>query len=183
MARLYRDVVSPERQDTLFRELLAQVEWQSHRITIFGREMLEPRLSAWVGDEAYRYSGRVRTPLPWTPALDELRSVREEISGARFNSVLCNLYRDGRDSMGWHSDDEPELGEQPVIASISLGSERRFRLRHRTKDEQITTELPPGSLLVMAGACQLHWKHAVPKTARPVEPRINLTFRQILSSA
>jgi alkylated DNA repair dioxygenase AlkB len=127
------------------------------------------------------YSGTPHQPLPWTPALELVRERVLGLTGCAFNSVLLNLYRDGRDGMGWHSDDEPELGRDPVIASVSLGAPRRFCLRHRRrKDQRLDVSLGPGSLLLMAGATQHHWVHAVPKTALPVGPRVNLTFRQIL---
>jgi alkylated DNA repair dioxygenase AlkB len=146
---------------------------------------LQPRLTAWYGDATarYSYSGLDLTPQPWTPALLALRTQVEQATGVTFNSVLLNLYRTGQDSMGWHADDEPELGPEPVIASISLGATRRFRLRPRHSQQlphaPLGLDLPSGSLLVMRGTTQQHWQHAVPKTARPVGPRLNLTFRTI----
>ena len=180
-ASLHLDVLSPERGEAIFEALRKEVPWAQHDITIFGRTVAEPRLSAWVGDEGtdYTYSGRPRAPLPWTPALSEMRMLCEEVARSPFNAVLCNLYRDGQDSMGWHSDDETDLGANPVIASLSLGSERRFRFRPRETRETITLDLPPRSLLVMAGECQRHWQHAISKTTRDVGPRINLTYRQV----
>jgi alkylated DNA repair dioxygenase AlkB len=141
-----------------------------------------PRLSAWYGDAGavYTYSGLRLEPLPWTPVLLEIKQATERLSGTRFNSVLLNLYRDGQDSMGWHSDDEPELGPEPVIASVSLGALRRFVFQHKKRRWRIALDLEPGSVLLMAGATQHHWRHALPKTRRPVAPRINLTFRTIL---
>ena len=139
--------------------------------------MPTPRLTAWMGDHAYRYSGLTNEPQPWPPALATLRDRLSEELGAPFNSCLANLYRDGSDSMGYHADDEPELGPQPVIASISLGARRRFALRHRTSRQRWTWELGEGDLLVMSGESQRDYLHAVPKTARPVGPRMNLTFR------
>lgn len=179
VASLFLDVVSSERGTAIFEALLEDVPWEQHDITIYGRTVSEPRLSAWVGDEGteYTYSGRLRTPSPWTAALSEMREVCERVANARFNAVLCNLYRDGQDSMGWHSDDETDLGANPVIGSVSLGSERRFRLRHKKSRETITLDLPANSLLVMAGECQRHWQHSIAKTTREVGPRINLTYR------
>ncbi len=149
---------------------------------IFGRPRLVPRLVAWHGDPGatYTYSGTPHEPLPWTPALEQVRRRVQELSGLQFNAVLLNLYRDGRDGMGWHADDEPELGPDPAIASVSLGAVRRFCLRHRRrKGLRTDLSLPHGSLLLMTGATQGHWVHALPKTAVPVGERINLTFRRV----
>lgn len=180
--RLYPDWLEAEAADRLFDALRAGLPWSVHRIRLFGREVDSPRLSAWMGDPAavYRYSGTVFTPHPWTAALASLRERLQAELGEPFNSVLANLYRDGQDAMGWHSDDEPELGPQPVIASISLGAERRFLLKHREDPALRTAQaLPHGSLLVMSGDTQRHYRHALPRTARPMGTRINLTFRQI----
>lgn len=168
--------------DELFALLSEQLAWTRHTVRLFGRELPAPRLSAWHGDAdaGYRYSGVSHAPQPWTPAL---RAVRERVAGAlglRFNGVLGNLYRDGADAMGWHSDDEPELGPAPVIASASFGAPRRFALRHRGSGRREVLELGHGSLLVMAGASQRCWQHCLPRTARPCRPRINLTFRRLL---
>lgn len=170
---------------TLLALLTAEVAWEQRAIRMFGQELPQPRLTAWYGDPAarYTYSGLTWEPRPWTPALHALRQRLEAATGARFNSVLLNFYRDGRDSMGWHADDEPELGPAPVIASLSLGATRRFRLRPRPGlgHPPQALDLPSGSLLVMAGPTQQHWQHALPKTARPVGPRLNLTFRWVAS--
>ena len=168
--------------DARFDALRSSLPWSVHRIRMFGRMVDSPRLSAWVGDAdaVYRYSGTDFTPHPWTAALSDLRLRLQDELDTPFNSVLANLYRDGRDAMGWHSDDEPELGPQPVIASVSLGAARRFLLKHR-QDPALRSALalPHGSLLVMAGDTQRHYRHALPRTARAVGPRINLTFRWI----
>jgi len=171
--------------DRLFDALRRGIDWRQEQITLFGQRRLVPRLVAWHGDPGarYTYSGAVHEPLPWTPALLELRDRVESLAGQPFNSVLLNLYRDGRDGMGWHADDEPELGRDPVIASVSLGATRRFRLRHRKHRDTIHVDLGHGSLLLMQGPTQHHWVHAVPKTSRPVGERINLTFRRILAAA
>jgi len=145
-----------------------------------------PRLLAWYGDpEArYRYSGLEHQPLPWTPLLAEIRTRVQEACGRPFNAVLLNYYRDGNDSMGWHSDDEPELGRDPLIASLNLGGTRRFDLRRKgTTRIGHSLELGDGSLLVMGGQTQHHWQHQVAKTRKPVAPRINLTFRLIRGRA
>jgi alkylated DNA repair dioxygenase AlkB len=167
----------------LLDRLLTGIDWQHEEVLIFGQRRPVPRLVAWHGDPgaSYTYSGTLHQPLPWTPALELVRERVLSLTGCAFNSVLLNLYRDGRDGMGWHSDDEPELGRDPVIASVSLGVPRRFCLRHRRrKDQRLDVSLSPGSLLLMSGTTQHHWVHAVPKTALPVGSRVNLTFRQIL---
>ncbi len=175
----------PSEADALLSTLRESIEWEAHRIRLFGREHDVPRLSCWIGDPgaAYTYSGTRFTPRPWPAALSGLRARLVAEVGVPFNSVLANLYRDGRDCMGWHSDDEPELGPAPVIASLSLGGERRFVLKHR-RDPALRRALvlPHGSLLVMAGQAQRHYRHALPRTTREVAPRLNLTFRCIQSS-
>lgn len=162
--------------------LSTELAWTRHRVRLFGREHLTPRLCAWYGDPGarYAYSGQALEPLPWPPALAGLRARLHTALGLAFNSVLCNLYRDGADSMGWHSDDEASLGPQPVIASLSLGATRRFALRHRARRyRSVTLALGNGDLLLMAGDTQAHWQHAVPRTRRPIAARINLTFRAV----
>ena len=158
------------------------VEWGVHRIRLFGREHASPRLSCWIGDPgaSYRYSGSHFEPHPWPSMLLPIRERLSRELGVDFNSVLANRYRDGRDAMGWHADDERELGPAPLIASLSLGATRRFVLKHRRLPERkLAMELPPGSLLVMAGPTQRNYRHALPRTAKPVGERINLTFRRI----
>ena len=168
--------------DALFVALMAQVPWETHRIRLFGREVDSPRLSCWIGDPdtAYRYSGTRFEPRPWPDTLLPLRARIDAAAGVAMNSVLANRYRDGRDAMGWHSDDEPELGPRPVIASLSLGATRRFLLKHRHDPaNRLALDLPHGSLLLMRGDTQSTWKHALPRTTKPVGERINLTFRRI----
>ncbi|MGY3265995.1 alpha-ketoglutarate-dependent dioxygenase AlkB family protein [Lysobacter sp. HA35] len=179
--RLNPDWLAPVESAALFDALQDGVAWENHPVRLFGREHPAPRLSCWVGDPdaTYRYSGLLRAPHLWTPPLAALRDRLRSELGTDFNSVLANLYRDGSDAMGWHSDDEPELGPAPVIASVSLGATRRFVLKARRGDESLALELPSGSLLLMQGATQANYRHALPRTARPVGPRINLTFREI----
>ncbi|KRG69504.1 DNA methylase [Stenotrophomonas terrae] len=168
--------------DALLLALRTQVSWDVHRIRMFGRWLDSPRLSCWMGDADahYRYSGADFIPQPWVPAVQELRNLLQQACDARFNSVLLNRYRDGRDSMGWHSDDEPELGPTPMIASLSLGVERRFLLRRRDDaTRKFEYRLGHGDLLLMRGHCQRDYQHALPKTARVAGERINLTFRQV----
>jgi alkylated DNA repair dioxygenase AlkB len=164
-----------------FAALRNSLPWEVHRIRLFGRTVDSPRLSAWIGDPdaAYRYSGTRFEPHPWTPELRALRDRVAQAAGVGFNSVLANLYRSGADAMGWHSDDERELGPRPVIASLSLGATRRFRLKHRRGHPGLDLDLPAGSLLLMRGGTQHAYRHALPRTARPVGERINLTFRHV----
>ncbi len=173
----------PSTANVLQDELISGVPWQIHRIRIFGRLVDSPRLSCWMGDAgaAYRYSGVSFAPVSWLPALVPVRERLQMETGHPFNSVLLNRYRDGRDCMGWHSDDEPELGPQPFIASLSLGQTRRFSLKHRTRPElRASVELRHGDLLLMGGDTQRHYRHALPRTTRTVGERINLTFRNII---
>jgi len=172
-------------EDAYARSLLEkfhlELSWRQEEIRLFGRAVLQPRLSCWYGDMGadYSYSGLQLQPLPWHPQLLELQQRLQYRLGVPFNSVLANAYRDGRDSMGWHSDDEKELGAEPVIASISLGAGRRFLVRSKKGSAVASLQLEHGSLLVMRGRSQKDYRHSVPKTTRPVGLRINLTFRQV----
>jgi alkylated DNA repair dioxygenase AlkB len=182
--RIYYDpnFLSNLEAERYFSNLRSTLPWQQERITMFGRSVLQPRLQAWHGDVAYTYSGLTMSPHPWTPDLNELKARCEAIANVQFNSVLANLYRHGQDSMGWHQDNEPELGRNPVIASVNLGETRRFLLRNLHCKTQLEYELSHGALLIMAGELQHHWKHALPKTAKPKGERINLTFRHIVTN-
>jgi len=168
----------------LLERLIAEVPWRAEEVVMFGQRMPQPRLTAWYGDpgKTYTYSGIRLDPLPWTPILRELKTRVEDAAGSTFNSVLINYYRDQRDSVGFHSDAEPELGERPVIASLSLGAERTFVLKHKRlrTTPPVRLRLASGSLLLMGGDTQHCWRHGVPKQAKPCGPRINLTFRKIL---
>lgn len=181
-AVLHRQAISSAESADAMKALLDLVPWEQRRVRVYGREVPQPRLVAWFGDpgRSYTYSGLTLDPSPWTSLLVELRSACEAIAGVAFNSGLANLYRDGRDSLSWHADDEPELGPDPVIASLSLGAERRFDFRHRESGETVRTLLPAGSVVVMSSGCQRQWVHQVPKMLRVNDPRINLTFRTIL---
>jgi alkylated DNA repair dioxygenase AlkB len=165
--------------DRLLETLLAAIDWRQETATIMGRRVPIPRLTAWHGEAGYVYSGIKMSPMPWNAPLLELKAAAEACAGQAFNSVLLNLYRDGRDSVSWHADNEPGLGRDPVIASISLGATRRFQLKHRRSGERVALDLAHGSCLVMAGATQHHWLHQLPKTRHPVGPRMNLTFRSM----
>lgn len=158
-------------------ELREGISWEQHQITLFGRTVPTPRLTAWMGDAAYSYSRVVNEPKPWPVALATMRNQLVAEVGEPFNSCLANLYRDGWDLMGFHSDDEPELGERPTIASVSLGERRAFQLRHRLTRERWTWQLGEGDLLIMKDESQSDYAHAVPKTRKPVAARLNLTFR------
>ena len=176
--------------DKLFRTLRdpvqAGIDWEVHRLKLFGREVDSPRLSRWIGDPgtSYRYSGVRFEPSSWPRALGVIRKAVSAAAGEDFNSVLANLYRDGNDTMGWHSDDEPELGAQPIIASLSLGAERKFVLKSRAAGgDRLELQLAHGSLLVMRGDTQRNYKHSLPRTKKASGERINLTFRRIYGTA
>lgn len=179
----WRGFYDGEAANDWFQRLRNGLAWQQERLFIYGRCLDVPRLMAWYGDpEArYRYSRVDHLPLSWTDDLLRLREDVEVACHASFNSVLANLYRDGRDSMGCHADDEKELGSEPVIASLSFGGTRLLRFRHRS-GIKVDIELANGDLLLMAGVLQHHWRHALPKTRQVKQERINLTFRRILSS-
>lgn len=182
--RLYRAFLPAGVADAMLAALMAEVVWTQRTIRLYGREVLQPRLLCWVGDAdaRYRYSGGDYLPEPWTPTLSDIREQVEDASGARFNSVLCNRYRDGDDAMGWHSDDEAELGSQPLIASLSLGVTRAMKFRprkgfHDGRGGELL--LAHGDLLLMAGDTQRHYQHAVARSRRISGERINLTFRRV----
>lgn len=181
-ALLYPGFLPPGTAHNCYQQLIHEVSWKQEPIILFGKKIMQPRLTAWYGsqDAQYSYSGITMQPLPWTPTLLQIKTAAENMAGAPFNSALLNLYRDGKDSMGWHRDNEKELGDNPVIASVSLGASRRFLLRLYTDKKQVhECALTNGSLLLMRGPIQHHWEHSVPKTARPAGPRINITFRLI----
>ena len=166
----------------MFTKLLEEIPWQLDNITIFGKTHPQPRLTALFGNEGkpYSYSNIIMQPHPWNPILMFIKSEIETICNENFTTVLLNLYRDGKDSNGWHADNEKELGRNPVIASISFGAERSFHLKHNSiVDAKQKITLENGSLLLMKGETQHFWKHQIPKTAKPIGSRINLTFRII----
>jgi alkylated DNA repair dioxygenase AlkB len=167
-----------------YSRLLEETNWRQELIQVYGKTYPTPRLSSWVGDAGtdYRYSNMTMTPLPWSQLLTELKQGVESISQHQYNSVLLNYYRHGQDSNGWHSDDEPELGSRPVIASLSLGAPRDFHLRHKSNQHlKYKMSLENGSLLIMRGATQQNWQHHIPKRAH-AKGRLNLTFRTILKN-
>ena len=178
----YPDWLSAELANSLMKATLENIAWECHRIKIFGREVNSPRLSCWIGDAgaSYVYSQTRFEPHAWLPELQAVRQRLQNEFECQFNSVLANRYRSGQDSMGWHSDNEPELGKQPVIASISLGATRRFSFRARAESAKaVHLELSHGSLLLMRGDTQKNYRHALAKTSKPVGERINLTYRNI----
>ena len=166
----------------LFDVLLDRLDWQEERIFVYGRWLKVPRLMCWYGDEgaSYQYSGVNHQPLPWIESLLSVRHDIESQYNCSFNSVMANLYRNGSDSMGCHADDEKELGNKPLIASLSLGEQRLLKFRHQKSKEVLDVILSHGDLLLMAGEIQHYWKHELPKTKKQKAERINLTFRKII---
>lgn len=178
----YPDFFDLEKANELFQKLKTEVPWQQDNITVFGKTHPQPRLTSLFGNEGkpYSYSNIVMQPNAWNPLLVFIKNEIEEICNENFTTVLLNYYRDGKDSNGWHADNEKELGRNPVIASVSFGAERFFHLQHNTiKEQKLKINLEDGSLLIMKGTTQHFWKHQIPKTAKEIGPRINLTFRII----
>lgn len=177
------DFVEQSEGHRLFDQIFRKAQWRFQDIRIFNRIFTSPRLSAWYGNReaVYQYSGTTNIPMPWFDEIELIRKLIEDRESMQFNSVLLNLYRDGRDSMSSHSDDERKLGLEPVVASVSLGATRRFMLHPKSHNKQpsIKFNLSHGSLLIMKGKCQKNWKHSVPKTKQPIGSRINLTFRRV----
>jgi alkylated DNA repair dioxygenase AlkB len=183
---LYLPHLSLAQPDTaVMQQLIVEVPWRAESVALWGKKIIQPRLIAWYGDagRSYAYSGIQLHPVPWTPILLDIKARIEGAVDWSFNSVLLNYYRDNRDSMGLHSDDEPELGDRPVIASHSLGQERTFILKHKTSKvmRPVHLRLSSGSVLLMKGNTQRHWKHGIPKEIRSCGPRVNLTFRNIVA--
>jgi alkylated DNA repair dioxygenase AlkB len=177
---LVTEVFDPAVSAAQLQGLLAELDWEEQRFTIYGRTMPMPRLVAMYGPVGYRYSGVVHPPRPLSPRLEVIRQRVEALTGRAFNSVLANLYRHGRDSVGWHRDSDYVHGGQPDIASVSFGSTRRFELRDGA-GTCAAEDLASGSLLLITGDAVAHWWHRVPKTSRPVGPRVNLTFRHMVA--
>ncbi|MGJ8666665.1 MAG: alpha-ketoglutarate-dependent dioxygenase AlkB family protein [Patiriisocius sp.] len=181
----YPNFYSEEIATTFQNKIMTETHWQEDDITVFGKTYKQPRLTALYGDEEkpYKYSNITMYPNKFTPVLEKIKRDIEKISGERFTSVLLNLYRDGSDSNGWHSDDEKELGKHPFIASLSFGAKRTFHFRHKhDKNERFKIDLKHGSLLLMGGTTQAFWQHQLPKSKKLILPRINLTFREIQQS-
>jgi alkylated DNA repair dioxygenase AlkB len=164
---------------TLLARLIDETPWREETITLWGKSHRQPRLCAWRGDARYRYSGLTLAPTPMSALERELQAAAEAVTGRRFNSLLLNYYRDERDSMGMHCDDEPELGIEPAIASLSFGATRTLIVEHKRSGERLKLALTDGSLLLMSGAMQANWRHGINKERGPLGPRVNLTFRFI----
>jgi alkylated DNA repair dioxygenase AlkB len=178
----YPQFFDKEQADKIYTELLQEIAWQQDNITVFGKTHPQPRLTALYGNEGkpYSYSNITMQPHSWNTLLQKIKYYIEETTGCQFTTVLLNQYRDGKDSNGWHADNEKELGVNPIIASLSFGSERVFQLKHNTiADAKKSIVLEHGSLLLMKGSTQHFWKHQIPKTTKPIGTRINLTFRSI----
>ena len=180
---LYEGFFYKNEADVLYTNLLKETHWKQEDITVYGKTPPTPRLTAWYGDndKSYAFSGTKMDPYPWTPDLEFIKERIENECNIQFNSVLLNLYRNGADGVGWHRDNEPELGKNPIIGSVSFGETRPFHIRHKFNKELGKTSilLTHGSFLLMAGAMQHFWEHQIPKTAKQINPRINLTFRTI----
>lgn len=181
----WNDFLNQTEADSLFNALLNETPWRQDSVKVFGKLYPQPRLTALYGNPnlSYGYSGIRMDPMPWTDTLMDIKNRIETHTPVSFTTVLLNLYRDGKDSNGWHADNEKELGENPYIASLSLGHKRDFHLKHNTlKEERMKFELHHGSLLLMGGSTQHNWKHQIAKTSKLVGPRINLTFRVVHST-
>lgn len=183
-AYYHGSIFQPSEANALLSDLLESIPWQHDELTIMGRRIVTQRETAWYGDVpfSYTYSHATKVALPWTESLRRIRDRVQDVSGHPYNACLLNLYHDGSEGMGWHSDDEPEIVRDSAIASVSLGAERAFDLKHKQSGEKVRVMLSHGSLLVMAGECQRHWVHALPKALRVKGARVNLTFRQMKTS-
>lgn len=180
---LFDSFFTQKEADDFMQKLQSTIQWKQEPIKIFGKLVMQPRLTAWYGDvdKSYTYSGITMKPINWTKELLEIKKRIETVSNVRFTSALLNLYRDGQDSMGWHRDNEKELGENPTIGSVSFGESRIFKMRDYVSKETVTNiELTHGSYLLMQGETQHFWEHQIPKTTKKLKARINITFRKLL---
>jgi len=179
----YGKIFSEKEADFYLEKLLSTIEWKNDEAIIYGKHIITKRKAAWYGDSnySYTYSNTTKHALPWTAELMLLKERVEELTKAKFNSCLLNLYHDGNEGMAWHSDDEKSLGKNTTIASLSFGAERKFSLKHKITKETVSVLLESGSLLVMKGSTQTHWQHSLPKTTKVKTPRVNLTFRTIVA--
>ena len=177
-------IIEPSEADVFFERLTSEVPWQHDEVKMFGKTIVTARKVAWFGDAGldYTYSGKTKSPIPWSDLLLKLKKMTEEKTGHLFNSCLLNLYHDGSEGMSWHRDNESSIVKDSPIACLSFGAQRRFHFKHVETKERITLELEPGSLLLMAGETQTHWLHSLPKTKKVSKPRISLTFRQMKMS-
>jgi alkylated DNA repair dioxygenase AlkB len=177
----HSSLFNSEKSKELFELLKNEIPWQQDEITVFGKKHLQPRLTSLFGNDGkpYGYSNIIMQPNKWNPLLMFIKEEIESVCNENFTTVLLNYYRDGKDSNGWHADNEKELGRNPIIASVSFGAERVFQLKHTTTNQRQNINLENGSLLVMKGTTQHFWKHQIPKTSKEIHERINLTFRII----
>ncbi len=178
----YGQTLEPDFAKDIRLSLLKNIAWKNDEVVIYGKHIVTDRKIAWYGDQSYSYtySNTTKQALLWTTELLQLKQLVEQCTGTAFNSCLLNLYHNGAEGMSWHSDDEEALGGNAVIASLSLGAQRKFSFKHKRTKETVSLELEDGSLLLMKGVTQQHWLHSLPKTTKVSEPRINLTFRQFL---
>jgi alkylated DNA repair dioxygenase AlkB len=171
---------SKKESDNCLLQLQTELPWKQEPIVLFGKKIMQPRLTAWLGEKPYSYSGITMQPHPFGATMLAIKTKVEAFTRCQFNTALLNLYRNGTDSMGWHRDNEKELGPAPIIASVSFGAVREFQFRHyKTKDHLTKLPLAHGSLLIMRGETNTYWEHRIPKTSKPLQPRINITFRMI----
>ena len=177
----YGKILSSEEANQYFGLLMQKILWENDEVIIFGKHIVTKRKTAWYGDSdyLYTYSNKTKQALAWTKVLSDLKQMVEEIAGSKFNSCLLNLYHNGNEGMGWHSDDEKPLRKNNTIASLSFGTERKFSFKHKQTKQTVSVVLEHGSLLVMKGATQSNWLHSLPKSNKITQPRINLTFRTI----
>ena len=182
-AHYFGIIVNAEQKHTYFNELLNKIEWTNEKLIMFGKEIITKRKVAFYGDSlmSYTYSNKTKQALSWTPLLLEIKNLTTSYTGSHYNACLLNLYHDGEEGMGWHSDDEKEIIPNSSIASLSFGAERKFAIKHKTTKETHSILLENGSLFEMLGSFQKHWLHSMPKSKKIIAPRINLTFRQMHS--
>jgi len=177
----YGKILSSEEANQYYDLLMQNIQWEKDEVIIFGKHITTKRKVAWYGDSGYlyTYSNTTKQALAWTKELSELKQIVEELAGTKFNSCLLNLYHNGNEGMGWHSDDEKPLGKNNIIASLSFGAERKFSFKHKQTKQTVSLVLEHGSLLIMKDATQSNWLHSLPKAKNIIQPRINLTFRTI----
>jgi alkylated DNA repair dioxygenase AlkB len=182
-AHYFGIIVNAEQKHNYFNELLNKIEWTNEKLVMFGKEITTKRKVAFYGDSlmSYTYSNKTKQALTWTPLLMEIKQLATSYTGSNYNACLLNLYHDGEEGMGWHSDDEKEIIPNSSIASLSFGAERKFAIKHKATNQTHSILLENGSLFEMLGSFQKHWLHSMPKSKKIIAPRINLTFRQMHS--
>ena len=182
-ARYFGIILNAEQKHNYFNELLNKIEWTNEKLVMFGKEITTKRKVAFYGDSlmSYTYSNKTKQALTWTPLLLQIKQLATSYTGSNYNACLLNLYHDGEEGMGWHSDDEKEIIPNSSIASLSFGAERKFAIKHKATNQTHSILLENGSLFEMLGSFQKHWLHSMPKSKKIIAPRINLTFRQMHS--